>query len=317
MSTFFKALERAEQERALRRATTPSEPTTAPGPAAPPPDTVPAQAPPSVFRSPRPVAAKPAHPAGSEEHAEQLDDRPAELDDHLVSLVAPSSFEAEQYRELRHAIEQLHKSAKLSVVAVSSPLVADGKTTTAINLAGALAQAPNARILLIDADLRAPNLAARLGIGEHAAPGLVDVILDTNLTLEAVTQDQRHLNLSVITAGRRSSSPYEVLKSPRVGELFAEARRNYDFVIVDTTPLVTVPDGRIFGEFVDGFLIVVAAHRTPRKLLEEAFNLMEPSKILGLVFNGDDRHLSKDSYGLYSSSRKWSSSKRRARAIDE
>jgi capsular exopolysaccharide synthesis family protein len=317
MSTFFKALERAEQERALRRATTPSEPTTAPGPAAPPPDAVPAQAPPSVFRSPRPVAAKPAHPAGSAEHAEQLDERPAELDDHLVSLVAPSSFEAEQYRELRHAIEQLHRSAKLSVVAVSSPLVADGKTTTAINLAGALAQAPNARILLIDADLRAPNLAARLGIGEHAAPGFVDVILDTSLTLEAVTQDQRHLNLSVITAGRRSSSPYEVLKSPRVGELFAEARRTFDFVIVDTTPLVTVPDGRIFGEFVDGFLIVVAAHRTPRKLLEEAFNLMEPSKILGLVFNGDDRHLSKDSYGLYSSSRKWSSSKRRARAIDE
>jgi protein-tyrosine kinase len=317
MSTFFKALERAEQERALRRATTPSEPTTAPGPAAPPPDTVPAQAPPSIFRSPRPVAVKPAHPAGSEEHAEPLDERPAELDDHLVSLVAPSSFEAEQYRELRHAIEQLHRSAKLSVVAVSSPLVADGKTTTAINLAGALAQAPNARILLIDADLRAPSLAARLGIGEHAAPGFVDVILDTNLTLEAVTQDQRYLNLSVITAGRRSSSPYEVLKSPRVGELFAEARRHYDFVIVDTTPLVTVPDGRIFGEFVDGFLIVVAAHRTPRKLLEEAFNLMEPSKILGLVFNGDDRHLSKDSYGLYHSSQKRSSSKRSARAVDE
>ena len=304
MSTFFRALERAEQERALRRGTTPSEPTNAPSPATATSDGAAAPMRPSVLRSPRPVATNPVPRTEFEEHAEQFDERPAELDDHLVSLVAPSSFEAEQYRQLRHAIEQLQRSAKLSVVAVSSPLVADGKTTTAINLAGALAQAPNARILLIDADLRAPSLGAHLGIGEHAGPGLVDLILDANLTLEAVTQDQPQFNLSVITAGRRSSSPYEVLKSPRVGELFAAARRQYDFVIVDTTPLVTVPDGRIFGEFVDGFLIVVGAHRTPRKLLEEAFNLMEPSKILGLVFNGDDRHLSKDSYGSYGSSRK-------------
>src|SRR6516162_5454454 len=116
MSTFFRALERAEQERALRRTTTPSEQTNAPGPATPASEKAPADAPPSVFRSPRPVVvAKQAPPAGFEEHAEQLDERPAELDDHLVSLVAPSSFEAEQYRELRHAVEQLHRSAKLSV----------------------------------------------------------------------------------------------------------------------------------------------------------------------------------------------------------
>jgi Mrp family chromosome partitioning ATPase len=131
----------------------------------------------------------------------------------------------------------------------------------------------------------------------------VDAILNPDLTLEAVTQAQRHLNLSIVTTGRRPSVPYEVLKSPRVGQLFAETRRKYDYVIVDTPPVVSVPDGRIFGEWVDGFLIVVAAHRTPRKLLEEAFNLMEPSKILGLVFNGDDHHVSRDSYGPYGLSR--------------
>jgi len=304
MSTFFRALERAEQERALRRPTTPSEPTSAPpseptsapSPAAPARDTAPAQVPQSVFRPPRPAAAELEHSAGLEERA-------SELEEHLVSLLAPTSFEAEQYRELRHTIEQLRRSAELSVIAVSSPVAADGKTTTAINLAGALAQAPDARVLLVDADLREPSLAAFLGISEHAVPGLVDAILNTNLPLEAITQAQPHLNLSVITAGRRPSAPYEVLKSPRVGELFAETRRKYDYVIVDTPPLVSVPDGRVFGEWVDGFLIVVAAHRTPRKLLDAAFNLMEPSKILGLVFNGDDRHLSRDSYGRYASSR--------------
>ncbi len=313
MSTFFRALERAEQERALRRPTTPSEPTSAPSPEAPARDTIPAQPPQSVFRAPRPAAAEPEYTAGLEEHA-------SELEEHLVSLLAPTSFEAEQYRELRHTIEQLRRSTELSVIAVSSPVPADGKTTTAINLAGALAQAHDARVLLVDADLREPSLAAYLGISEHAAPGLVDAILDASLTLEAVTQAQPHLNLSVITTGRRPSAPYEVLKSPRVGQLFAETRRKYDYVIVDTPPLVSVPDGRVFGEWVDGFLIVVAAHRTPRKLLEEAFNLMEPSKILGLVFNGDDHHVSRDSYSSYHSSRSRISrngTRRRRTASDE
>jgi receptor protein-tyrosine kinase len=289
MSTFFKALERAEQERALRRATPPPEPASAPGPAAPAPDTVPAQVPQSIFRQPRSAAAGPVRAARLEEYAHQLEE-------HLVSLLAPISFEAEQYRALRHMIEQLRRSAELSVIAVSSPVPADGKTTTAINLAGALAQAPDARVLLVDADLRGANLAGHLGLEEHTVPGLVDAIMNANLTLEAVTQVHPHLNLSVITAGRRPSAPYEVLKSPQVGELFAEARRKYDYVIVDTPPLVSVPDGRVFGKWVDGFLIVVAAHQTPRKLLEEALNLMEPTKIVGMVFNGDDRHVSRDSY---------------------
>jgi len=141
-------------------------------------------------------------------------------------------------------------------------------------------------------------LGPRLGLEEGVGPGFVEAILDANLPLAAVVQARPQLNLSVLPAGRFPSAPYEVLKSPRVGELFAEARRKYDYVIVDTPPLVSVPDGRVFGKWVDGFLIVVAAHRTPRKLLEEALNLMEPTKIVGIVFNGDDRHVSRGSYTL-------------------
>jgi protein-tyrosine kinase len=292
MSTFFRALERAEQERALRQPTTPPVPVSEPSPAVSAPETAPVEstpetapvtAPRSVFTRPRPVAP-------------DLGEDTPELDGHLVSLLAPTSFEAEQYRALRHMIEQLHRSAELSVVAVASPDAGDGKSTTAINLAGALAQAPDARVLLVDADLRGANLAGYLGLDDQDAPGLVDAILNTTLTLEAVTQKCPHLNLSVVPAGRRPSAPYEVLKSPRIGELLGEARRQYDYIIVDTPPLVSVPDGRVTGKWVDGFLIVVAAHRTPRKLLEEALNVTEPAKIVGLVFNNDDRHISRRSY---------------------
>ena len=304
MSTFFRALERAEQENALRRSTTLPAPASEPSPAVPAPETAPARAHHSVFTPPRP----PAVGLGAHAH---------ELEDHLVSLLAPASFEAEQYRALRHMIEQLHRSADLSVIAISSPDAADGKTTTAINLAGTLAQAVDSRVLVIDADLRGANVAAHLGLDEHAAPGLVDAILNTRLTLESVVQTHSHLNLSAITAGRRPSAPYEVLKSPRVGELLAEARRKYDYVIVDTPPLVSVPDSRVIEKWVDGFLIVVAAHRTPRRLLEEALNLVEPAKIVGMVFNGDDRHLSRESYSSRRHRVVRNSTSRRQTAPDE
>lgn len=213
-------------------------------------------------------------------------------EEHLVSLLTPTSYEAERYRELRHLVEQLHKTANLSVLAISSPVGGDGKTTTAINLAGALAQASEARILLVDADVRRPSVTAYLGQGDPAGRGLVDAILDPGLALEDVVRHRRAFNLSVLPAGHIPAAPYEVLKSPRVGELLEAARRQYDYIVLDTPPLVSVPDCRVIGKWVDGFLVVVAAHKTPRKLVEEALNLLDRAKIVGLVFNGDNRPLS-------------------------
>jgi len=263
MSTFFRALERAEQERAMRHPAAPAPvtesapiapPPTPPAPPATAPEPPPVRTPRSVFRAPTPPRETAPRPIAAPTRSHDY-----ELEEHLVSLTAPSSFEADQYRALRHMVEQLRRSSELSVIAVSSPDGADGKTTTTINLAGALAQDPDARVLLVDADLRGGNLAVRLGIDEHT-PGFVDAILNPSLTLEAVTQVLPYLNLSVLQAGRRPTSPYEVLKSPRVGELLAEARTKYEYVIVDTPPLVSVPDARIIAKSVDGFLIVVAAN---------------------------------------------------------
>ena len=96
-------------------------------------------------------------------------------------------------------------------------------------------------------------------------------------------------NLSVVVAGESPATPYEVLKSPRLGELLDEARRLYDYVVIDTPPIVAFPDCRILNNWVDGWLIVVAAHRTSRKLLEESLDLMEESKTVGFVFTHDER----------------------------
>ena len=273
MSKFFQALEQAERDRALQNGGPPESA----GPTAPPAPEAETAGP--VLRQP------PAYSADG-------------VDDHLVSLVAPAAFEAEQYRALRHTVEQLHKSRDLRIVAVSSPGVGDGKSTTAINLAGALAQAPDARVLLVDADLRRPAVATLLGLGGSDGPGLVNAILDPAVTLEQVARPCSPFNLSVIPAGQAPPSPYEVLKSPRRGELLQEARRHYDYIVMDAPPLCPVQDCRVIAHWVDGFLLVVAAHRTPRGLLGEALNVVERGKILGLIFNGDDQPPSRF-YGYY------------------
>jgi len=296
MSTFFKALEQAELERALREGRAPRQPeareVSAPSPVGTvPPPANPVEAPPSPASRPRVERAveRRREPSPAPEPPGQAW---GEIDEQLVSLLSPSSFEAEQYRVLRHTVEHLAKTAGLSVVAVSSPTVGDGKTTTAINLAGALAQSPEARVLLVELDLRRASIRARLGLTGRRPPGLVDAILTPGTRVEDLAYRRPPYNLSILLAGETPAAPYEVLKSPQLGELLEQARQRYDYVVLDTPPLVSVPDCRVIGKWVDGFLIVVSAHQTPRKLVEEALDLMEPAKVIGLVFNNDDRPLS-------------------------
>jgi capsular exopolysaccharide synthesis family protein len=200
---------------------------------------------------------------------------------------------------VRHLLEQLHSTAHLAIVAVSSAMVGDGKTTTSINLAGALAQAPDTRVLLVDGDLRNSSIARHLALDSPGHRGLIDAILDPHLGLDTLASPQPAFNVDVLPAGTSRPAPYEVLKSPRLGDLLEEARRRYDYVVVDTPPLLDVPDSRQIGKWVDGFLLVVAAHRTPRKLLAEALDLMEPAKLIALLFNEDDEPVSGYSYPIY------------------
>jgi capsular exopolysaccharide synthesis family protein len=230
---------------------------------------------------------------------------PPGVDEHLVSLVSPASFPAEQYRVLRHIVEQMHRDRALQVVAVTSPTPGDGKTTTAINLAGALAQSLSVRVLLVDADLRRPSLTLsdRLGLGDTRAPGLAAAILDPAASLDELVRHYPRFALSVLPAGRCPVAYYEILASPRLGDLLDEVRQRYDYVILDTPPAVAVPDCRVISRWIDGFLIVVAAHRTPLRLVEETLSMVGAEKRLGLVFNGDDSPLSVYSrygYGHYS-----------------
>lgn len=223
---------------------------------------------------------------------------PLHIAEEIVSLVAPGSFAADQYRTLRHAVDRLRIDNGLKVLAITSAGPGDGKSITALNLAGALAQSPDARILVVDADLRRPSVAEYLGLGALRTPGLVEAILDAGLELGRVVRRLEGFNLSVLPAGTPQKAPYELLISSRLEHLLTEAGRLYDCVLIDTPPLVPFPDCQILGRWVDGYLVTVAAHKTPRKLLADALNLLEPAKVVAVVFNGDDRPLA-GHYGYY------------------
>jgi capsular exopolysaccharide synthesis family protein len=300
MSKFSKALEQAQRDRATRLQ--PPAPPTAHVPhvpAAPPVSQAPPPPPPPIPLTPPPPApSAPSADPASQPQAVTARRRATgprrdatitgEVENHLVSLVAPSGLEAEQYRALRHVVEQRHKNQDLSVIAISSPGVGDGKTTTSINLAGALAQGADNSVLLIEADLRRPSIGSLLGFNGSRTVGLVDAILDPSLTLASIVQPRPPFNLSVVLAGQVPASPYEVLKSPRLGALLEEARAQYDFIVMDTPPLALVQDCRVVARWVDGIVVVVAAHQTPRSLLETALDVVDPSKLVGIVFNGFD-----------------------------
>jgi capsular exopolysaccharide synthesis family protein len=219
-------------------------------------------------------------------------------DSRLVSLLKPDSFEADQYRMLRYAVERACPAKTNRVVAITSSIPSDGKTLTAVNLAGAIARGGQARVLLVDADLRRPSIAQILGqSGVHRGWGLTDAILDQRLSLEQIAWRLDTFNLSVVTSRRPQADTYELLASGRFGELIGEARQRYDYVVLDTPPVLPAPDSRLLAEYIDGYLIVVAADKTPRRLLEETLALLGPAKILGLVFNRESFKHSR--YGRY------------------
>jgi capsular exopolysaccharide synthesis family protein len=277
MSKFYQALEKAEQDRTKRQR-----------------DSVPTQEQPPSSLSQSTIAAPLRRPSRTDHETrppilESFSPPPDSVEAHLVSLLAPDTFEAEQYRALSYMIEQLHADAGLSVLAVSSPAVGDGKTTTAINLASALTQLPGARVLLADLDIRRPSLPVSLGMEHVRGRGIVDFVQDPSVTLNTVLRMYPPSKLTLMLTGPVPPTPYEILKSARLEELIEEVRQHYDYIVLDTPPLVPFPDCRLIERLADGFLVVVGAHRTPRKLVTEALAVLDSDKVVGVVFNRDDQ----------------------------
>jgi len=214
-----------------------------------------------------------------------------QIDRHLVSVTDPTSMEAEQYQTLRLKIERFQRERDLRVVAITSPGARDGKSVTAINLAASLARGSNARVLLIEADIRRPAMSRYLGLnGAAAEKSLSKVLSSEGGTLQDGVQRFDSLRFDMMLAGTPDVPVTELLRSPRVASLLNEAREQYDYVLIDTPPLNLFTDAALIGAHADATLLVARADRTERQALKFAVLQLQhvQANLAGAILNGVD-----------------------------
>jgi capsular exopolysaccharide synthesis family protein len=219
----------------------------------------------------------------------------------LIALRSPKSHAAEAYRALRSSILLSRSDEAPKVISVTSTFPAEGKSTTSINVATVLAQ-KGARVLLIDADMRRSSLHQKMKL--RLQPGLSGVLTHLCSLDEAMVQVEDLPTLYLLPAGAVPPYPAELLGSSAMKELLEAARKQFDYVIVDTPPVLTVTDGIVVATETDVTLLVFRAGETSKHALRRSRDLLLRSraKIAGVVLNAVDFG-SPDHYYYYGSSK--------------
>lgn len=205
----------------------------------------------------------------------------------LIAVHQPQSVQAEAYRELRTNLHFMLLAGHMNTVLVTSSILGEGKTSSAINLAQALAEA-GSRVLLVDADLRRPALATQLGLESTA--GLTTVLIG-EAALRDVSQPLDTEGLDVLTSGPIPPNPSELLGSAEMKMLLDSAAKAYDYVVVDTAPLLAVTDAAALSRFVDGALVVAQCDRVKKQQLGAALAKLDSvdAHVLGVIVNRTPR----------------------------
>ncbi|TDT18493.1 non-specific protein-tyrosine kinase [Ilumatobacter fluminis] len=207
------------------------------------------------------------------------------IDHRPVSLSAPSDFAVEIYRGLRTNIQFLGLDRPTRVIQVTSSLPGEGKTTTATNLAVVLAQTGRT-VLIVDADLRRPRVHEVFSVPQ--SPGVIDLLVGEPVDLVAAGLDlEDGVELSVAASGTVPGNPGELLSSGRTRDLLRELADRYDYVIVDSAPVLPVADSLALAGSVDAVLFVTQAKRATKRSVAEALERLDrvQAPIVGMVLN--------------------------------
>jgi capsular exopolysaccharide synthesis family protein len=187
----------------------------------------------------------------------------------------------EQYRIIRTRL--LHHPRQPRMIVVSSAGAGDGKTVTAVNLAGALSLKTESKVLLMDADFRRSTIHTQLGLPKD--PGLADVLRGACALEEALVQTEQLPNLCVLPSGESKGNPAELLDSTAWEALCARLRQMFRYVILDSPPIAAVADYDLIQAMCDGVVMVLRPDRTNRKQCKAALGLIPEDKLIGAVLN--------------------------------
>lgn len=224
--------------------------------------------------------------------------------DYLVTKYDPLSFITESFQKVLINLEYANVDKNLKVIQFTSTLPSEGKSTFISNLAYLLGQ-KGKKIILLDLDLRKPkmnrvfNVANRNGVTDYLAG---------KIKLEEAINFSDELGIHFMTAGEKTSSVINVLEAKKLKDLIALLREEYDYVLLDTPPVISVADALYVSKFADGVIFVVAQGRAKKTLVKEAITELKNHNvhIIGIVLNQVDVRASiysKD-YSYYSEGNK-------------
>lgn len=190
----------------------------------------------------------------------------------------------EAYKTLRTNVIFSLPQEGCKKICVTSSIASEGKSTNCLNLAITFAET-GAKVLIIDCDLRRPNVSKLLG--RKSYPGLSNVLVGLN-KLEDVISDSGYKNLDVIFSGNIPPNPAELLGSDKMGDIIDELSKKYDYIFFDTAPVNIVTDTTILAKWMSGIIMVVLYNSTDKDTIEESIKQLEfvGAKILGFVLNG-------------------------------
>lgn len=217
------------------------------------------------------------------------------LSGSLPAVEIPESALGEIYRTLRANLRFAEGDAPVRVVALTSALEQEGKTVTTLNLAAALGSG-NSRVLVIDADLRRPSTHTHLR--RAIGPGLTDV-LEGRLSLAQTIRPYDAGRFDVLHAGGTPASPARLLESKAFAELLDEMRRTYEYVLIDTPPVLAAADASAIFSKLDGVLLLARSGRSTPDAVEASRDRIERvgGRLLGCIFNAFDARRSLTRYG--------------------
>jgi exopolysaccharide/PEP-CTERM locus tyrosine autokinase len=221
------------------------------------------------------------------------------LSKNLVSLVNPQSYEAEQFKMLRNSILFPVAGAALQSILVTSSLPGEGKSFVSSNLAISIAMNVNRHVLLIDSDLRKPDLHRVFGVDD--VPGLSDFLAERR-QLDSLLLRTNVERLTLLPGGPIPPNPSELTSSERMSEMLEEVKHRYKdrLIVIDSPPPGLAAETSFLARQVDGIILVVKHGKTSREEVEDLIGTVGSEKILGVVINYLDMPLSKRyGYGKY------------------
>jgi len=202
---------------------------------------------------------------------------------HLVFELEPNGPCAERYRLLRHRLQGAHAEIHVKTLLITSPGAKEGKSTVSLNLAAALAEKSNQRVILLEGDLRCPSLTRELGL--TLSPGLAEC-QRSDASLEQLIWRIEPFGFHLLPAGRALDNPAELLNSEWFSTLTGKLTAYFDWVLIDAPPVLPVVDALSLKRFADASIVVAWAGRTRHEAITEAVRILGRNHVLGVILNG-------------------------------